>query len=478
MATVEDLLRILHANQGKNVFDGLSPPQLQFIQDKSKFKAALCTRQAGKTEAAIAYLTHLCLSAPNSNCVYINRTLKQAKAVIWQRFRQFFNRFDIKVKANQNEQSLTFENGSVLYISGAQDQEDADRFRGLICRLIIIDEAQGFRPEILKYLLEKVLDACLFRHGGTLALCGTPDTICNGFFFDVTKRDSQLGWSTTRWSWADNPGWANKDDFIKAVKAQHGWNGSEPEFISEWCGEWTKDNRSLLFEGFQVIKNEVQSLPTGFSWRYTLGADVGATRDLSAFVLIAWSMQTPTCYVVNAEGLPGRDVTGFCQNVDKYYRTIPELTVIMDDGALGAGYLKELQNRWRIPAIGKTKTPGYKAGMVRIINDQFRLNRIALKSDATGALRDQLQMVRFDEATQIENKADPCDYADAFVYGFSHVYSFLHTPEPPPLSVPERLAVEDEERWQRTVKQFQTQEELDEEEFLNPEAPELLDWPE
>jgi len=461
------------------VLSGLSEPQLRFIRDPSKSKCALTTRQAGKTEAALAYLTSTCLNRPNTTCVYINRSLKQGKATVWLRFRQFFRRHGINARWHGQDQTFTFDNESVLYISGAKDVDECDRFRGLICSMVLLDECQSFRPAILTYLMNEVLDACLFKHNGTLVLCGTPNVQCNGFFFEVTREDSQYsGWSTTRWSWADNPGIPNKEQYIKAVLDKHKWKGDEPEYQSEWMGKWTKDTRSLLFEAFRPIVNEFQELPKGPTWRYTLGCDVGATRDLSAFVLIAWSVQTPTAYVISAEGVPGRDVTGYCQQVQSYWRKIPGLTVIMDDGALGAGYLRELQNRYKIPALGKTKTAGYKAGMVRIINDQFRLEKISLSARGCGALRENLQSVRFDLKTQIEHKDDPCDYADAFLYAYSHVYSFLHVPDPIPPTVEEKHRQEEQERYERTVKQFRTDEEVMEDEMFEGLTEELPDWPE
>lgn len=453
-----------------NVFRRLIPQQLAFIKDPAKRKAAKTSRQAGKTEAVLALLTDACLER-QCVTVYINRQTKQAKATVWQRFKDFFRENDIPVRGHLGDSYFEFANGSMLYVLGAKDKLNAEFFRGQIYRLIVLDETQSFEPETLKLLLEKVLDACLFKEGGTLAIVGTPDTICNGFFHDITKEDGPM-WPTYHWTWRDNPGLPNKEAFHVELLKSHNWSGSEPEYISEWEGKWCKDIRTLLFEGYRPVSNEYRTLPPG-QWSYTLGCDVGATRDLSAFTLFAWSIKNQSAHVVREDEAAGRDVTSFCQKVQQYWAHIPGLSVIMDDGALGAGYLKELQQRWKIPAIGKTKTAGYKAGMVRIINDQFRKGNILVNAQTTPKLRYQLENVRYDAKTQIEHKDDACDFLDSFIYGYSHVYSFLFQPEVKETQ-DQRLTREAEERYQRTVRQFRTEDEVEFDEMTT----ELPEWPE
>ena len=41
----------------------------------------------------------------------------------------------------------------------------------------------------------------------------------------------------------------------------HGWQGDEPEYLSEWEGKWTKDVRSLLFNEYLPIRNEIPIYP-------------------------------------------------------------------------------------------------------------------------------------------------------------------------------------------------------------------------
>ena len=455
-----------------NLRAGLIPQQIAFLDDPATRKAARTSRQAGKTEDVLVMLTEACLERP-CVCAYINRQTKQAKATVWQRFKDFFRKHEIPVRSAIGDSCLHFANGSILYVLGAKDKLNAEFFRGQIYRIIVLDETQSFEVETLRFLLDKVLDACLFKEGGTLAIVGTPDTICNGFFHDVAPNEpTAASWPTHHWTWRDNPGLPNKDKFHAELLRSHQWTGREPEYISEWEGKWCKDIRTLLFEGYRPIECEYKTLPPDVRWSYTLGCDVGATRDLSAFVLWAWSMQHKVAHVVREDVASGRDVTAFCQKVQQYWAQIPGLSVIMDDGALGAGYLKELQQRWKIPALGKTKTKGFKAGMVRIINDQFRKGTIQVCDSTTPRLRFQLENVRFDQKTQIENELDPMDFGDAFLYGYSHVYSFLYEPEAPELPS-QRLTREAEERYQRTARQFRTEEEVELDEVM--ETPE---WPE
>jgi hypothetical protein len=467
-----------------DLFAHLSEPQKRFIHDPAKNKAALTSRQAGKTEAAIALLVSTCLATNKVNVVYINRSLKQGKMTIRDRVREFLYDHAIGFTWNSQDQCYSFENGSMFYISGAKDLDECDRFRGIICKLILLDETQDFRQEVLTYLLDKVLDACLFKHNGTLVMCGTPNTLCTGTFYDVTCKESPnyMGaeWSVTEWTYKENPGIPDKEQYVASVLKKHTWVGSEPEYLTEWCGKWVKDSRALLFDSFRYERNEFDQLPNGPIWQYVLGCDVGATRDLSTFCLWAWSMRSPIAYVVSAQGMSSTPddahVTLFCQRVQEYHAKIANLAVIMDDGGLGAGYLKELRNKYGVPAIGKNHAKGHKSGMVRIINDQFRAGRVLLNKKHTDELKAQLMLVRFDPKTQIEQKEDPCDFVDSFIYGYSYVYSLLHVPEEK--KTQEQVTKEYEaQMFESTMQMLRPPEQVMEDEMREALTDDLPDWP-
>src|SRR5690242_12291943 len=73
--------------QGAKVYDFTDPKfdkQTAFIRDPARFKLALCTRRAGKTEGAARDLLQCALNVPGSVGIFFGRTRISAKNVIWR----------------------------------------------------------------------------------------------------------------------------------------------------------------------------------------------------------------------------------------------------------------------------------------------------------------------------------------------------------------------------------------------------------
>ena len=295
-------------------------------------------------------------------------------------------------------------------------------------------------------------------------MLGTPDTYCTGYFYEVTEQIKK-GYSVHKWTYRDNPGIVNPDTFINQIKAVHGWIGTEPEYLSEWEGIWSKDTRTLLFNEFLLNRNEYVDLPQGIKWNYAMGTDVGV-RDSCAFVVLAWSTQTPNIYVIETYSEKNMIPTTYGQKVLQFIKQYPGLRVVQDAGALGLGYAEELRRTFQIPIEAADKRPGRKATGIRFINDQFRLGNLKIQIYKSANLKKQLQTVRFDDKTQIENKSDVCDELDALIYAYGFVYSFLYQAPPPP-PTPEQLEQQLKDRmYQETVHQFRSPEErLEDENF-------------
>ena len=122
--------------------------QYKFIRDPSKFKTAVCSRRAGKTEACAADLIDTALNIPRSNSLYITLSRTSAERIIWRTLMNILSDYQIKHKANNKELTIKIlDTDSMIYISGAKDSGEIEKFRGMSLHKVYVDEC--FHPDTL-----------------------------------------------------------------------------------------------------------------------------------------------------------------------------------------------------------------------------------------------------------------------------------------------------------------------------------------
>jgi len=137
-------------------------------------------------------------------CLYITLSRKNAKRIIWRELLKLVKEFKLDCVVDKVELSITFPHqtgDSVIYVTGAKDEAEIEKFRGLALYKVYIDECQSFR-EYIQELVDDVIEPALFDHDGSLTLIGTPGPVCGGYFYDACHGD---GWSHHKWTLHDNP---------------------------------------------------------------------------------------------------------------------------------------------------------------------------------------------------------------------------------------------------------------------------------
>jgi hypothetical protein len=121
--------------------------QLAFIKDPAKFKTAVCSRRAGKSVACVADLFWTASSSPNVNVLYVTLSRTSAKRIVWNELLKLVKIYEPTAKIDNTELYITLANGSVIYVTGAKDESEANKFRGLSLKKVYIDEC--FHPDTL-----------------------------------------------------------------------------------------------------------------------------------------------------------------------------------------------------------------------------------------------------------------------------------------------------------------------------------------
>lgn len=412
--------------------DYLFDKQLAFVLDPAPFKIGVTTRRAGKTISCAADLVHTALDTPDVIVLYITLSRKNAKRLVWPEFKKLNNKFQLGGVVNESDLSITYPNGSVLYLLGASDRASIEDFRGLPVKKAYLDESQSF-PAYIEQLIDDVIGPALMDHDGQLILIGTPGPIPNGYFYNLTKNDA---WSQHSWSFFDN----HKLPFLaKGLTHQHmldrelrrrGVALDDPSIQREWFGRWVIDENSLVYR-YNASINDYKALPS-HDWTYLLGVDLGFD-DADALAVVAYSEGSPVTYVVEQVTARKQDLTALCAQIDKLRLRYDISKIVVDTGGLGKKITEEISKRYEIPMVPAEKTR--KVEYIELMNDALRTGRLMVKAGSQFA-HDAMK-VEWDHDKSTPDKrvissrfhSDICE-AVLYVWRESYSYTYKHIAEP------------------------------------------------
>lgn len=219
--------------------------QLAFVKDPSKFKAAQCSRRAGKSEMAADILYTAAKDHPGSTCLYVALTRVSAKNIMWPKLLSLRDKYNVDCEPLEASLEIKLSNKSRIWLVGADMSNFIDRLRGGAYPVGIVDEAQSFRSHINE-LVDDVLTPATLDYGGSICLLGTPGPIPAGYFFDATQQ-GMFGFSVHKWTMMDNPHIPNARDFIEDLKRRKGWTDDNPTLRREYYNEWVLDSDALVY---------------------------------------------------------------------------------------------------------------------------------------------------------------------------------------------------------------------------------------
>lgn len=423
----EHILRSNAFSIEKFLFD----KQLEFVNDRSPFKTAVCSRRSGKTFACAAHLIDTALKYEGTNSLYITISRNNAKKIIWPVLQQILVENNIPHRSDLTELSVKLENNSIIYCSGANDQTEIEKFRGLALKLVYLDEGQSFRSYI-EQLIDDIITPALMDYAGTLCLIGTPGPVPVGYFHDCATKGSS--WSKHSWTFFDNPHIESKSGMshralLDRELARRGISVDDPSIQREWFGKWVLDTESLLLK-YQSELNHYQSLPAG-SWVYLMGIDLGFV-DADAIAILAWSESHPETFLVHEEVVAKQGITELVQSIEVLTKRYPIAKMVIDEGGLGKKIAEEIRRRHHIPVHPADKAR--KMENYALLNDALRSGRFKAKSASRFAQDSYLVEVDRDKSTPDKIKVKDSfhsDIIDAVLYAFKESPAFTYrAPKP------------------------------------------------
>lgn len=444
--------------------------QVDFIRSQARYKAAFCTRRAGKTTALAAYKVVSALERPNALVTFVAKT--RARSLELTGFENpdkpvetLCQKFDVPLapgaQPNRSTATLTLANGSVIRWRGADDMEALYNKRGDKGWLVLIDEAQDFPSSILHELVDNIFGPSLEDLQGTLCLSGTPGLSPVGYWHDVTT-GAQQGWRVFSWSVLDNPHMAHMKERLPQMKLEKGWADDNATYRREWLGQWVSDT-DLLFYRFDPLRNLHEEKPEGPGWSHVLGWDLGS-RDDMAVVVWGFHQHRQQLYEAFSWKKPGALVDECARVIQDCKERFNIIAMVADTGGGGKMFVEETSKRHGLK-FEAAKKPD-KAMFVRLFNDDMALRRILLRKGSP--LADELAVLPVDKEYQVQNPDRPprehpgfanhC--ADAGLYAWRRAYHYLHEPEAskPTPGTPAHYKAQEEEMLRRLEEEHEARE--------------------
>jgi hypothetical protein len=432
------------------------------IDDTAPLVAVRGTRRSGKSRSFIRKMLDTATAVPHARVIYINETLPECEAIAWigngrDGLLTLNEQFQLGGVANNTKHTLTFPNGGMIRLVGADDRRQIAKLRGIAPHLVVIDEAQ--KAPHLTELIRDSLGPAMMDHGGQIFMPGTPGVDLSGLFYDVTNEEEPLaGWSVHVLNVLANPFFGSTeqerfDNTVARYCREQALPLDAPEVQREWFGKWVKEDARFVFAIHQVPEHEVcyapqrmrpdarpdlpaalKDLPRGPEWRFTLFCDLGYFPDPFAYVLWAWSWEWPELLEVASWSRQKMDSDEQLSELTWVAeQTHPSLVGGDIGGAatpIGKGWAKRWEERFGYGMVEAQK--GRKFEHIQLFNTDLRKGRIKLRKDSP--LHTQMQKVQWLPSTGTgalkENPRFPNDVTDAGLYGHRHTFAFLAQAKP------------------------------------------------
>lgn len=445
--------------------------QLKFVQDPRPYKIAVCSRRSGKTIACAADLIDTALRHKEVVCLYITLSRNNAKKLIWPEIKKINRKYNLGGIEDATELSIQFPNGSFIYLSGAKDASEIEKFRGLALKKCYIDECQSFR-EYIEELIDDIITPALLDYAGTLCLIGTPGPIPAGYFAEVAgvvkdKQKASESWAHHGWTFFDNPFIKEKsgmshEDLLGRELRRRGVSADDPSIQREFFGRWVLDSDSLWIKYNKDINHYDKLDVSRHKYTYIMGIDLGY-NDADAIAVLAYADTDPNTYLVEELVADKQGMTELVQQIRALEAKYAVSKMVIDEGGLGKKLAEEMRRRHALPVQPADKAR--KQENVAFLNDALRSGRFKAKYDSNFAKDSYL--VEIDRAKSTPDKIKlttdyHSDIIDAVLYAFkeSPAFSYVEPVKKPPIGSKEWLEAQPNEMWEAAQEHFAEQAEI------------------
>ena len=421
----------------------LVPQQLAFLDDRSDYSVAYCSRQCGKGYTVARLLLLVALTRPNAVCVYLHQTYGEARAIMWtdplDGIPAVLRQLDVPAHLNESRLEVTLDNGSVIRLVGA-DRGFWDKLRGNKLDCLVVDESQKAEDEGFARALAQVVPDCLAARHGIFRAIGTPDEFCVGTFHDICT-SAPAGWTVHHWTAEDLSDRTSVWTEQLRWKAEHDIADDDPVWLREKRGLWVRQDSALmlplteasLWDG--TYPTDVRSLdgtmvPRRLPIEHYMGLDFGFT-DCAALVVGSVSREEGIFREVHSWKGAGLDTDALAAVVKAAVTRYGVRAIYAD--AADPKTIADLRGKWRLPVVAAEKHN--KVTWIQDMRAKARSGRLQVLRDSE--LHVELRTLVPDPKSLAKKKFDSMpgteDHAwDAMRYAWRGTFSEqVRVPTPP-----------------------------------------------
>jgi hypothetical protein len=415
----------------------LFPKAREALTDPARHRAWPAGRGSAKTTTSQYALLEAATSFRGCAVIYLSTTLLRATKTVWTAedgLPALSALHGLGGEPSEKHMSIRFPNSAVLYVGGVETRKLADRWRGpKRIKLVVIDEAQDWDPDLLEYTIAQVLlprlnDKLDGQPGdGRLIVQGTGGPR-RGFWFRIVT-EKALGFSVKSWTANDNPHVAPLAQQVAEACQMRGVKEDDPFIRREYKAEFTDAGVTQVLP-FDLSRNGVAAagLPQGKVFT-VLGVDVGSV-DQTAVVVWRWVPHRDHLYVAEAEKrttpASSDQVAMVREYIERYEGTGGLLGTYVDPGGGGKGVIEDLRKIRKLWEVHAADKAGKVSAAINAASD-LRTGRILVREDLV-QLIEALGVPEWPPGKVHEDLGDQHwpDLADGWLYGYRAAAQMFH----------------------------------------------------
>jgi len=345
------------------------------------------------------------------------------------------------------EKTWHFPSGATLSFGHMQNENDKYTYQGGSWQFIGFDELTQFTETQYLYLHSRLRGPEWVGFPFRIRAASNPGGIGFKFvktrFIDPKSTPSTPGSPDTQFiqSLLQHNPHLNQEEYLKSL------NNLDPITRRQYRdGEWIDNTQGMIYGCSD--HNLIDSIPNLEDPKYVLAIDLGASQSkpTTAFVVLAWSaILKDKVFVLESKAYAGLSVSDIASLIQSFQEIYPFDRIIMDQGALGAGYIREMQTKYLIPVDGVQKQN--KLGYRKILASELKDSNVLIVQDKNKDLIEELRSLQWNDKGIDANPTQPDHLSDGLLYGFRETTAYLSqaAPPPPPAhGTPEWLAQEEE----------------------------------
>lgn len=245
----------------------LTPAQTKILEDRHRFRVAVCGRKFGKTTLFAEELVANAMSGNDRRVMYMAPYLGDARRLMWERLKKY----GVSIGENETRLELKvatpYKGTSIIFLGS---WEKVQSYRGDEFDFIECDECQDYRNFWVGW--QEALRPTLTPRKGDALFGGTPKGF-NHLYDLYNEQYKDADWQSFKFTTYDNP-FIDPQEIEKARKDE-----TEDRFAQEYLADFRK-SEGLVFKEFSRETHIFTEKVTGYI-DFLAGVDFGYTNPLA-----------------------------------------------------------------------------------------------------------------------------------------------------------------------------------------------------